>query len=268
MVYDVLINKGVMITEQLLSKGSCLYLPEGPGPFPLICQTPLLGRLQFLEDLFFEKRIAAYFARKGFACAILHRPIFEYNPNADLTQLALHIETSIQNNQTTLEEILKNPKIDSTRIGTFGMSFGSIINSLWAARNSQLKAHVFALPGADIAEIFMTSQDPLMRSYQKDAVKYSGLKENELLNKLKTIFKQDPLHFAGEISSGSCLIILAIFDRVVRFNLGLKFKKSLGNPKTLYLPLGHYTSILAIPFLRYAAAKFFTRKFSSVPCIS
>lgn len=254
--------------EQFLSHGAFLYLPEGSGPFPLICQTPLLGRLLFLDDLFFEKKIAAYFARNGFACAILNRPIFEYNPKLDLGQLPLYVEASIQRNEKALTEFLKNPKIDSNRVGTFGMSFGSIINALWAARDSRLKAHVFALSGADIGEIFMTSQDPLMRTYYKDAVRYSGLAGTELLEKLRLLFKQDPLHFTGEVSAESSLLILALFDRVVKFSAGLKFKKALGNPKTIYLPLGHYTSILAIPFLRAASVRFFNKKFQAVPCMS
>lgn len=252
----------------MLPSGARLYLPEGQGPFPLICQTPLLGRLQFLEDLYFEKKIALYFARKGYACSILNRPIFEYNPELELNQLPLYIEASIQRNETALTEILKNSKIDASHVGTFGMSFGSIINSLWAARDSRLKAHVFALGGADFGEIFITSRDPLMRSYHDDAVKHSGLSGKTLLEKLRGLFKQDPLHFAGEIAPETCLLILAVFDRVIRFPLGLKFKKSLGNPKTLYLPLGHYTSILAIPFLRAAALDFFDKKFSSIPCMS
>ena len=56
-----------------------IYLPEAPGPFPLICITPLLGRLRLLEDLYFEKKFARYFAKHGFAAAVLGRPIFEYN---------------------------------------------------------------------------------------------------------------------------------------------------------------------------------------------
>lgn len=250
------------------SNGVLLYLPEGQGPFPLICQTPVLGRIQFLEDLFFEKKAAAYFARKGMACAILNRPIFEFNPELGLSQLPIYIEASIQRNEKALTELLQNPKIDSARVGTFGMSFGSIINSLWAARDSRVKAHVFALGGADFAEIFLTSRDPLMRSYHDDAVKYSGLSGSALLEKLRALFKQDPLHFTGEIAPESCLLILALFDRVVNFSAGLKFKKALGNPKTLYLPLGHYTSMLAIPFLRSAAADFFNKKFGTVPCMS
>lgn len=258
-----------MITQQLSMDGTILYIPEGSGPFPLICQTPLLGRLQFLDDLFFEKKIAAYFARNGFVCAILNRPIFQYNPNMKLDQLAQYIETSIKKNKAALDDILKNNKIDSNKIGTFGMSFGSIINSLWASRDSRLKTHVFALVGADVAEIFMTSQDPLMRSYRKAALENTGLDSKSLFNELKTIFHQlDPLNISGEIPAESTLLILALFDRVVRFNLGMKFRQTLGNPDTLYLPLGHYSSILAIPFLRYAAVRFFKKRLPLIPCMS
>lgn len=245
-----------------------LYFPQGPGPFPLICQTPLLGRMQFLEDLFFEKKIARYFSRKGFACAILNRPIFEYNPDLDLNQFSAYLETSIERNQTALTRLLTDPRIDAHQIGTFGMSFGAIVNSLWAARDSRLKAHVFALPGADLAEIFTTSRDPLMMSYLHAALAHTKLSAIELARKLRPVFKLDPLHLSGQVDPGNSLVLLSIFDRVIRFSCGLRFKKALGNPQTFYLPLGHYTAILAFPFLRNLAANFFKTKLGAVHACS
>ena len=57
-----------------------LYLPKGEGSFPLICITPILGRLGFLEDLFLERWFAGFFRAQGFASALIERPIFEFNP--------------------------------------------------------------------------------------------------------------------------------------------------------------------------------------------
>ncbi len=240
-----------------------LYLPEGSGPFPLICLTPLLGRLVFLEDLFFEKKIAAYFARQGFACAILERPIFEFDSNQGLEQLPRYLENSISRNRRTLDLLLNRSEIDAKQVGSFGMSFGAIVNCLWAAEDSRLKCHVLALGGADIPEIFITSEDPLMRSHREAALKKTNLDKPSLLAELKKIFLKDPGNAHDGANPDSFLMIQAVFDRVIRLKQGLKLRKALGNPRTLFVPLGHYTSILALPFLRFSAARFFKRKFSA-----
>ncbi len=236
------------------------YLPEGPGPFPLVCQTPLLGRIQFLDDLHFEKQAALYFASKGLACAIMERPIFEFDPQQGLDQLPRYLEESIHRNESTLRELLKDPRVDKNRVGTFGMSFGSMVNCLWAARNPLLKAHVVALGGTNFADIFVTSRDPLMMSHQRAAYASTGMDRQTLLDELRKEFKKDLLKIHNPFTPDSCLLVLALFDQVVRFEYGLELKKALGNPPTLFLPLGHYTAILALPFLRWQAARFFKKK--------
>lgn len=238
-----------------------LFLPDGAGPFPLICQTPLLGRLEFLEDLYFEKRIARFFARQGFACAVLERPIFEFNEKRGLEQLPEYLHDSIERNRSALDDLLAQPEIDRTRVGTFGMSFGSIVNCLWAADDTRLTAHVFALGGAGIPEIFMASQDPLMKSYREAALKATKLDAENLLAELKEHFVKDPRHLQSPFPPGSCLLMLALFDKVVPFKRGMEMRKILGMPRTVFLPLGHYTSILTLPFLKRQAASFFKKKF-------
>lgn len=241
-----------------------LFLPKGRGPFPLICLTPLLGRLEFLEDLYFEKKAAAYFAEQGLACAVMERPIFEYDPALGLEQLPRYVEESIARNEASLTRLLQDPRIDPEKTGSFGMSFGSIINCLWGARDKRLTAHVFALGGANLAEIFVTSEDPLMVSHQKAAYAASKLERPALLTELKKHFELDPLHLDKPFPKESVLLVLAMFDRVVRFKYGLQLRKALGEPRTIFLPLGHYTSILTLPFLRRTAADFFKKRFSSL----
>ncbi len=237
-----------------------LYLPEGPGPFPLICLTPILGRLAFLEDLFMEKRFAGFFAKHGFATALIDRPIFEFDPKRGLDQIQLYLEESVARSMEALDYLMKQEEINPEAVGSFGISFGSIVNILWAAKDRRLKANVFALAGGNIPEIIVTSRDPLMRNYFRSIVKGTGLSGEELKRSLEKSITIDPLQAASAIPSGSVLLLLGIFDRVIRFRYGMSLRKALGNPETIFIPLGHYFTLLAAPFLVWRALKFFERK--------
>ena len=239
-----------------------LYLPTGTPPFPLICITPMLGRFAFLDDLFFERQFARFFSSNGLATVVIDRPIFEFDPERGLEQVQEHLDESLRRNRLVLDFLYERKEIDRDRIGTYGMSFGAVVNSLWAAEDRRLKAHVFALGGGNLPEIFLTSRDPLMRSCLKAAIQKSGLKGEDLLAALKKVFRQDPLEAARSIPGENVCLHLALFDRVIRFRYGLALREALGKPETVFIPLGHYSSILAIPFLRPGTLGFFRRKLS------
>lgn len=240
-----------------------LYFPEGNGPFPLICITPLLGRLVLFEDLFFERWLARFFAKKGLAAAVMARPIFEFNPARGLGQLQEYLDESVERNRSVLNRLVENEVIDVQNIGTLGISFGAVVNTLWASSDSRLKAHVLALGGGRLADIFVTSRDPLMRSYLKAALESERCSPEELRARLGRIFTSDPLKSAKVLPGENILLILALFDRVIRFRNGLSLRRALRNPRTFFLPLGHYTSILSAPLLRWEMLRFFKEKFKS-----
>lgn len=237
-----------------------LYLPQGGGPFPLVCLTPLLGRLGFLEDLFMERCFARFFAGRALATAVIERPLFEFNPARGLEQIQAYLDEAVARSARALDFLLTLEEIRPDRIASFGISFGSVVNVLWASRDPRLKAHVFALTGGNLAEIIVTSRDPLMRAYVKDLVKGTGLKGAELKSALEKAIWLDPLQAAGALSRESVLMLLGIFDRVIRFRSGLQLRRALGNPETVFVPLGHYPILLLTPFLKRKALAFFQRK--------
>ena len=242
-----------------------LYLPEASGPLPLICLTPILGRLVGLEDLFFERCFARFFACRGFATALIDRPIFEFDASRGIEQIQEYLDNSISRNTKVLDSLLLEKWIDPKRVGSFGTSFGAIVNSLWAAKDSRLKVHIFSLGGGNLPEIIATSRDPLMRSYVKAIFKSktfnrASTNHDDFKEMLRNSLRVDPLEAASSISKENVLLFLALFDHVIHLRFGLAFKKALGNPKTVFLPLGHYTTILAIPFLKREALKFFQKK--------
>ena len=237
-----------------------LYLPEKEGPLPLICLTPILGRLLFFEDLLMERHFARFFASRGFAAALIDRPIFEFNPAYGLEQIQRYLEESILRNEKALDELLRRKEINPQKIGSFGISFGAVLNSLWAAADSRLKVHVFALVGGNIPEILITSRDPLMRSYLKAIIKSVGMEGKKLKEAFEKVIRLDPLKAAPLIPKETVFMMLGLFDRVIPFRTGRLLWQALGKPETLFLPLGHYPSLVTIPFTKWKALEFFKKK--------
>jgi pimeloyl-ACP methyl ester carboxylesterase len=238
-----------------------MFLPEGPGPFPVIFQTPILGRFSLFEDLFFERRFCHFFAKQGFASILIHRPIFEYDPLRGLEQIQAYLESSLERNQKVFEAITKNPNLDLKRAGCFGMSFGAIISLLWATRNPQLAVNVLALAGGNLTEIFMTSRDPLMKSYREAALRACGKTPEVLRDRLRKLFILDPLDHIAQIQGDKTLLILALFDCVVPYRYGRQLHEKNPSLQVLKLPLGHYFSLLSVPVLKWKVAEFFRKNF-------
>lgn len=239
-----------------------LYLPEELTTFPLICMTPILGRLLFFDDLLLERRLARFFARSGLAAALIDRPIFQYDPKRGLEQIQQYLEASISRNQSVLDFLMTQKEIRSRAVGSFGISFGAVTNILWAAKDPRLKVNVFALAGGNLPEILVSSRDPLMKSYIQEILRATGLDRNQLKEALEKTLQIDPLQSAASLLREDVFLILALFDRVIRTRCGLALREALGKPKTLFLPLGHYLSLLAIPFVKWQLLDFFKSRLS------
>lgn len=237
-----------------------LYLPEGNGRFPLICITPILGRLLFFDDLILERHLARFLSGQGFATAVVERPFFDFKAGGGIEQVQDYLQGSVDRNQKVLDFLLTREEIDPRRIGTLGMSFGAVVNCLWAACDPRPNAHVFIVAGGNLAEVFTTSWDPMVRGYLRIVSKGAGLKGEELKAALKKTFCPDPLEVCGSIPKEKVFMLLGLFDLVIRFRYGRALWEALGKPKTLFLPLGHYTMIPALPILKWPVARFFKQK--------
>ncbi len=239
-----------------------LKLPNQKPPFPLILVLPILGRLLFLPDFFIERKIARFFQKRGFAAAILKRDFFEYHPRQGLEQVGAYIAGTVKLAKATLSEVLKNPAIDSRHAGSVGISFGAMINVLLAAEDPRLKACVVALGGGRIPEILTTSCDPLVKSYCRTLLDGMTLSKEALVCQLSECLQEEPLKAAPAVDPKKVLMIIAKKDKVVLPRYSSALREALKNPETIFLPLGHYTSLLALPYLNRKALAFFKKKFS------
>jgi hypothetical protein len=58
------------------------------------------------------------------------------------------------------------------------------------------------------------------------------------------------------------LLVIAAFDHVVPARKGWELRRKMGNPRTIQLCGGHYTSVVHVPYLRGVSARFFEQQFA------
>jgi hypothetical protein len=239
-----------------------VFFPQQGAGQPVIFQTPILGQFSLFEDLFWEKRWARFFAEQGFVSVLIHRPIFAFDSGRGLEQIQEYLLNSLSRNQAVLEHCLKAGFGDPSRAASYGISFGSIVNCLWAAQEKRLGVNAYVLAGGNLPEIFMSSRDTLMMSYRRDALACCNNDPQQLKSSLQRLFIKDPLNEVRP-SPDKTLLVLARFDRVVPFRYGMALREKMGNPETVYLPFGHYLSMFASPGLKWKVIRFFKEKLGS-----
>lgn len=237
-----------------------LLPPRGKEPAPLLLILPILGRLLCLPDFWLEKKIAGFFTKRGFACAIVERQFFLFQSGLGELQLNEYITSTVRLARQTLDALSTHPDIRQTQIASLGISFGGIINTLLCAQDTRIRAAVIALAGGPIPEILATSWDPLVRYYYRSVKNGMGWKTEEFVLKLSALL-ENPLDAAPKVDREKILMIIAKYDQVVRYPYAENLRQKMGMPETLYLPCGHYTSLLALPVLERKALQFYQRKF-------
>jgi hypothetical protein len=57
------------------------------------------------------------------------------------------------------------------------------------------------------------------------------------------------------------LLVLACCDRVVPIRKGRELRDRMGRPETIFLPTGHYSALLCLPYLQHESFKFLRKRF-------
>jgi len=228
------------------------YEPRQDRPHPLILVTPILGKQYEIERAF-----ATFFAEKGFACVIVRRKRLKLDPNKDLSQLEEYFRSSIVRLRFSLDWLRKQKRINPNAIGTFGVSFGGVLNTILAGIEPDIKCHIIALAGGELADVIMYSHENAIRDYREQFMKTRGIDEQTLRGELREAIFSEPMDFAHFVDTRKVFLFVAWFDLIIGRKHARKLAKALGYPKTYYVPLGHYTSSLVVPFVRVKAAQFF-----------
>ena len=74
---------------------------------------------------------------------------------------------------------------------------------------------------------------------------------------LRQHIKTDPVRMAPYVDTTRLLMFIALGDRTIGRDNALRLRRALGYPTTVFLPTGHYTSYLLLPYVKYASLRFF-----------
>ena len=239
-----------------------LKIPNrGKAPYPLILILPILGRLIGFSDIWIERRIASYFNRRGYATAVIKRGFFIWNRKKGVEQIGNYIARAVRNTKASLDEALQNTAVDANRVGSLGISFGGIVNTVLLAQDSRIQAGIIALAGGNMPDIIVNSHDPLLRTYCETALYHLRMTRPQFAQALRENLKEEPLNYAPQIPREKVLMFQAQLDRVIFPQYGKALREALQTPKTIYLPFGHYLSMLMMPYLEFQSLRFFRKRF-------
>ena len=111
----------------------------------------------------------------------------------------------------------------------------------------------------------MNSLEGRIRSFWTRARASKGLTDQQLHEALRATIRSDPSMLAPYVRPDDVLMIIARFDRFVPTSASLRLREAFGNPDTVVVPLGHYTTVSDMPFLRFKVMWFFRKKFGVSP---
>ena len=225
-----------------------------PGKRPGIAFHPILG-----GDYPLERGICRYFAKHGFHVAMIHRKTLKISPEHEPERLEVLLRQGVIRIRQVLDWMEEQPNVDATRLAGYGISMGGIATVIAAAVDPRLRCHVAALPGGSIADILATSHDPLLIKPMRRYLERRHMTKAELDAVLRRVVKTDPVLLAPYVDASHLLLFIALADRTIGRANALRLRAALGRPETVFMPFGHYTSYLALPYMKRRSRLFLQR---------
>ena len=210
----------------------------------LIFVFPILGGTNV-----FENYVAQYFAERGFDAAVIHRNNDFKNPrHYD------HIEEIFRDNVVKDRIVLDFFEKEYAKhdFATFGISRGAINAATSAGADPRFKYNVLVMGGSDVVKIFRDSKERGIKKYRKQVMAAKGITKEQFFQHLTETVKTDPKNLAKYIDSRNTLMFLSLFDHSVPLKYGLKLKRDIGQPKTIFLVSSHYSTVLYTQFVKVA----------------
>ena len=150
-------------------------------------------------------------------------------------------------------------RVDPERMGSFGISMGGMVSTMAAAVEPRLRTHVIMLAGGSLPEILTSSKDTLLTKPRARYLAYHHIDLPTMKKLLQEAVRTDPLRLAPYVDSDRVFMVIAIADRTIGRANALRLWRALGCPRAVFLPTGHYTAYLALPYLKLASLNFFRK---------
>jgi dienelactone hydrolase len=221
---------------------------------PVIVVSPILGGDE-LVALF-----AKYYASKGMISVMVHRKKPKWQTGYKLEDVETHLRIAVIRVRQAIDWLEERPEVDKDRIGTLGISYGSIMHANLIAVDKRSKINILCFTGAPITDVLIDSDDGGIKKRVEGMMRDYGFTKEEAREELKKVIKSDPKDLAKYVDPEEVIIYLAAFDRVVKAKYGMELWKAMGKPKLKMAPLGHYSSVLLVPIIGYQSYNEFKRR--------
>ncbi len=230
------------------------FVSPAPGRRPAILMNPILG-----GDYPLERGICHFFARHGFHAALVHRKTLKISPEYPVSRVELLLRQGVLRIRQIVDWMQVQERVDPARLGSFGISMGGIAGVLSAAVEPRLRCHVVALAGGSLPDILVASPDKLLATQRQRYLALNHMDRAALEQQLRDAIRTDPVRLAPYVDSQRVFMIIALFDRTIGRANALRLWHALGEPRAAFLPLGHYTAYLTLPYLKSASLRFFQK---------
>ncbi len=229
---------------------------EGPRSRRGIVVLPIQGGDYEVSTLF-----ARYFASRGYSCLRFERRAEWLDSQRDPSLLGPLIEQYVADVRRGIGRWREDAGVEP-ELGLFGVSMGAMVGTVVAAQEPAIGPAVLPLGGGPLAAVLATADDTEVNRFRAELATRLDRREGELLPHFRDALDGwDPLLHAGDLDPNRVLLISARFDRVVRYRLQTRLWDAMGRPRRVTLPCGHYSSILFVPWIKWASVRWFDRYF-------
>ncbi len=198
----------------------------------LVIVFPILGGRNTIFEYFAEN-----FVKNGYDSAIIHRNN-DFKDPAQFDNLEEILRQNVIRDRIVLDFFERS--YGKSKFGSFGISRGGINVVMTAGADSRLKYNVVALGGEDLARMMRESNELRFIKYRQAVKDSKGITDHEFFRELRKHIKTDPKYLAKYVDAKSTLMFLGLFDSTVPIQYGVKLRRRLGGPKTVYLLADHY----------------------------
>ena len=237
-----------------------LMVPPGPGPFPVVLSLPILaGSNTDIESRFWKPLLD-----RGIAVMFIELPFqFHRRPpdtpsgivfigrapetlRANFAQAVLDVRRAI-----TL--LTRRKDIDPQRIGVEGVSLGALVGAAAYAVDGRLKDAALLLGAADLRHLLEDSE-----------MTGPELRRLNISDDRMAVLSQDiePLLYKDRNTARPGLLVNAMWDQVIPAAYGRKLHEAFPHSSQLWVPGGHYTSVVHLVWLPWYTARYFAESFS------
>lgn len=211
----------------------------------LVFVFPILGGKNTIEEYFAE-----HFAENGFDTVIINRNS-DFKKPENFKRMEEIFRTTVIRDRITLDFF--EQVLGKKSFGSFGLSRGAINVSMLAGVDARMRFNVLVMGASSVVEVFKHSTQPGLQKYKKKVLAMHNLTEAQFFEHLEKTIVTDPQTVAKHINARETLLFLSVFDTTVPFSYGLKLRRELGYPETVFLLSNHYTSILYTQFVKVFA---------------